>query len=139
MEIRVRCSKGTYVRTLAEDIAAALGTVGHLSALRRTASGGFRIEDGVTLAALDAMNPSERTGRLMPLSGLLGGLPRADLDEAAEGRFRKGQALPYEGTEGLCGVYGGGRVVGLGRSEGGRLHPVRLTNTQDAEMTSKTL
>jgi tRNA pseudouridine55 synthase len=133
MEIRVRCSKGTYIRTLAEDIAAALGTVGHLAALRRTASGAFRIDDGITLDALETMSPAERPGRLMPLSGLLAGLPRAELDQTAETRFRKGQALPYEGNEGLCGVYSSGQVVGLGRSEAGRLHPVRLTSTQDAE------
>ena len=56
-----------------------------------------------------------------------------ELDQTAETRFRKGQALPYQGNEGLCGVYSSGQVVGLGRSEAGRLHPVRLTSTQDAE------
>lgn len=133
VELRVRSSKGTYIRTLAEDIAAALGTVGHLAALRRTASGGFRIEDAVTLERLEKMNESERAGRLLPLTAMLAGLPRAELDPAAETRFRKGQALPYEGPEGLCGVYGRGGVVGLGRAEAGRLHPMRLTASQTAE------
>jgi len=133
MELRVRCSKGTYVRTLAEDIALALGTVGHLGGLRRIASGGFRVEDGVRLDALEQMSLDERRGRLVPLEGLLTGLPRAELDGPAETRFRNGQALPYDGQEGLCGVYGLHGVVGLGRAEAGRLLPVRLTAAQGAE------
>jgi tRNA pseudouridine55 synthase len=133
LELRVRCSKGTYIRTLAEDIAAALGTAGHVSALRRTASGGFRIEDAVSFEVLEKMDERERASRLLPLTALLAGLPRAQLDPAAETRFRKGQALPHEGPEGLCGVYGRGGVVGLGRAQAGRLHPMRLTASQDAE------
>ena len=139
MELQVRCSKGTYVRTLAEDIAAALGTVGHLAALRRTASGGFRVEEAITLQALEEMSLEQRRRRLLPLDGLLASLPRADLDPTAETRFRKGQALPFEGPEGLCGVFGREGVVGLGKAEAGRLLPVRLTTTQDAEKHQKTL
>ena len=133
LELRVRCSKGTYVRTLAEDIAAALGSVGHLAALRRTASGGFQVKDAVTLEQLQKMDERQRNARLLPLSGLLAGLPRAQLDPAAEGRFRNGQALPFEGPEGLCGVFGRDGVVGLGRAAAGQLRPVRLTASQDAE------
>jgi tRNA pseudouridine55 synthase len=137
MELRVRCSKGTYIRTLAEDIGLALGSVGHLAALRRTASGSFRIENAVTLAALEDLTGEERRRRLVSLDALLAGLPRAELDAGAESRFRQGQALPFEGAQGLCGVYGRDGVVGLGRAEAGRLLPVRLTAhraaTQDAE------
>ncbi len=138
LEIEVRCSKGTYVRTLAEDIGVALGTVAHLAGLRRTASGAFRVADACTLEALEAFGPSERAGRLLPLAALLRGLPRAELEGAQEARFRNGQTLPLQGAaqglSGLCGVYGsGGRVIGLGRGAGGALHPVRLTATQEAE------
>ena len=63
----------------------------------------------------------------------------AELDAGAETRFRNGQALPFEGPEGLCGVYGRDGVVGLGRAEAGRLLPVRLTITQDAEKHQKNL
>jgi len=76
MELRVRCSKGTYVRTLAEDIALALGTVGHLGGLRRIASGGFRVEDGVTLDALEQMSLDERRGRLVGRGSRLHSHPR---------------------------------------------------------------
>jgi tRNA pseudouridine55 synthase len=129
MDIRVRCSKGTYVRTLAEDIAAALGTVGHLAALRRTASGGLSVRDAATLDVLAGMSPGELATRVLPLTTLLTGLPRADLDPAAESRFRNGQALPTAVSRtGLCGVYAAdGQVIGLGRADGaGQLRPVRL-------------
>jgi len=133
LELRVRCSKGTYIRTLAEDIAVALGTVGHVTALRRTASGTFKVSDAVGLAALEGMGEMQRRGRLLPLTALLAGLPRAELDAAEESRFRNGQALAFEGVQGLCGVYGRGGVVGLGKADAGRLRPVRLTATQGAE------
>ena len=138
LELRVRCSKGTYIRSLAEDIGAALGTGAHLAALRRTASGFFRIEDASTLDALRAM-PDPRA-RLLPLSALLQGLPRAALDPAAEARLRNGQPLQISGlAEGLCALYRrDGAVIGLGRGEaGGTLRALRLT--QAAEKHQKTL
>jgi tRNA pseudouridine55 synthase len=133
VEIRVRCSKGTYIRTLAQDIGAALGCGAHLAALRRTASGRFRVEDAVGLEALAAMAPAARQQRLLPLAALLDGLPRAELDAPAATRLRNGQALPMTGLgEGLCGVYGpGGVVIGLGRSDGASLRAFRLTQATE--------
>jgi len=133
VEIRVRCSKGTYIRTLGQDIGAALGCGAHLAALRRTASGRFRVEDAAGLDALAAMAPAERRQRLLPLAALLEGLPRAELDAPAAARLRNGQALPMAGLgEGLCGVYGpGGVVIGLGRSDGARLRAFRLTQATE--------
>jgi tRNA pseudouridine55 synthase len=135
LELQVRSSKGTYIRTLAEDIGAGLGTVAHLTALRRTGAGGFRIEDAVSLDALEGADQKARDARLLPLTALLTGLPRAELDAVSEARFRNGQTLARPALEGLCGVYGeNGSVIGLGRSDAaGMLHPVRLTATQAAE------
>lgn len=129
VDLRIRCSKGTYIRSLAQDIGAALGTGAHLSALRRTASGAFRIEEAATLEALAGMTPPQREKRLLPLADLLAGLPRAELDAPAAARLRNGQTLPISGLgEGICGIYGpGGVVIGLGRCDGAGLHPVRLT------------
>lgn len=129
IDIRVHCSKGTYVRTLAEDIGAALGTGAHLAALRRVASGPFRVEDATALDSLAAMQPPERERRLLPLPALLAGLPRAELEAAAEARFRNGQAVPLPGLSGgVCAVFGrDGSVIGLGEAAlGGALRPLRL-------------
>jgi tRNA pseudouridine55 synthase len=132
-EIRVRCSKGTYVRTLAEDIGAALGTGAHLAGLRRTASGRFRVEDAVALPALETMTAEERRTRLLPVDSLLSQLPRVELDAAAETRLRNGQTLEMSALpEGVSAVYGpGGVLIGLGRAESGTLRPLRLTQVPE--------
>jgi len=132
-ELRVRCSKGTYIRSLAQDIGEALGCGAHLAALRRTASGRFRLEQAASLDVLAGLTPAQREERLLPLSDLLADLPRADLDAPSAARLRNGQALPIAGlAEGLCGVYGpGGVVLGLGRSDGASLHPFRLTQATE--------
>ena len=130
LELRVRCSKGTYVRVLAEDIGAALGTGAHLAALRRTASGRFSVEDAATVEALLGVPAQERRRRLLPLPRLLEGLPRAELDAGAEARLRNGQELKIQGlAEGLCALYRvDGAVIGLARGEAsGTLRALRLT------------
>src|ERR1044071_2302443 len=133
VELRVRCSKGTYVRTLAEDIGEALGSCAHLTALRRTASGRWRVEDAVSLETLGSRN-------LLSLSALLADLPRAELDAAQEARFCNGQSLESFPGAGLCAVYGaGGAVIGLGEATpGGTLRPLRLV-AQAADKHPKTL
>jgi tRNA pseudouridine55 synthase len=141
LRLRVRCSKGTYVRTLAEDIGEALGTCAHLTALRRTASGRFRVDDAVTLEALAGMPPGQRAQRLLGLEELLRGLPRAELDADQEARFRNGQTLKAFPGAGLHAVYGTGGVLGLGQAEAGALRPLRLlaAPTQAADNHRKTL
>jgi tRNA pseudouridine55 synthase len=138
LELRVRCSKGTYIRTLAEDIGTALGTGAHLAALRRTASGRFKVKDASALEALRAM-PNPRLA-LLPLAALLEGLQSTRLDAASEARLRNGQPLKISGLEeGLCALYGAdGAVIGLGSAQAeGVLKALRLT--QAAEKHRKTL
>jgi tRNA pseudouridine55 synthase len=131
LELRVRCSKGTYIRTLVEDIGRALGCGAHLAALRRTQSGGFHLDTAATLDALQRETPEERDARLLPVDRLLHGLPRVDLPEALAERFAQGQALHMErAPAGQCSVYGlRGRLLGLGEGgTQGKLHPRRLVN-----------
>jgi tRNA pseudouridine55 synthase len=71
LRLRVRCSKGTYIRTLGEDIARALGCGGHLSMLRRVQTGPFTTEQCITLEALEAMHEAERLQCLLPVQALL--------------------------------------------------------------------
>ena len=138
LELRVRCSKGTYIRALAEDIGTALGTGAHLAALRRTASGRFNVKDAVTLEELGAM-PDPRAA-LLPLQVLLEGVPSTELDAASEARLRNGQPLKISGLEaGLRALYRtDGGVIGLGEAHPeGLLKALRLT--QAAEKHRKTL
>jgi len=92
----VDCSKGTYVRVLAEDIGRALGCGAHLTALRRTRVGRLRLDDAVTLPELEALDERQRRARLAPVDALVASLPRVDLDDALSERFRLGQRLAIE-------------------------------------------
>ncbi|MGE0807656.1 MAG: tRNA pseudouridine(55) synthase TruB, partial [Burkholderiaceae bacterium] len=91
--VRVRCSKGTYIRTLASDVGERLGCGAHLSALRRERVGALSVADAITLDALEALAPEQRVARLAPVDALLAGLPSVQLDAAAARRFLQGQRL----------------------------------------------
>ncbi len=83
-------SKGTYIRTLGEDIGEALGCGAHLTALRRTATGGFDASQCITLEALDAMDEDERLAQLLPVESLVAGHARVTLGPDDAGRFLSG-------------------------------------------------
>ncbi len=134
--MRVTCSKGTYIRTLAEDIGEALGCGAHLTGLRRIAVGDLTLDGAVTLEQIDARDDAERPGMLAPVDALLQRCPPVHLDAAAVGRFLQGQRiarrdLPADATlaeETLARVYGGEpeRLLGVARMREGALRPERL-------------
>ena len=93
----VACGKGTYVRTLAEDIGAALDCGAHLAALRRLAVGELSLERAVTLDNLALLPAGERRERLLPVDALLALVPRIDLDPAQAQAFAHGAALDLGG------------------------------------------
>jgi tRNA pseudouridine55 synthase len=133
LQLRVKCSKGTYVRQLAVDIGAELGTVAHLEALRRTAVAGFRLDRAVTLDDLQALGEEARAAWLLPADSLLEDLPRLDLAAEPCQRFLNGQAVALlspaqSGISGPCRVYReAGTLLGVGEAgPDGELHPVRL-------------
>ncbi|WP_341887303.1 tRNA pseudouridine(55) synthase TruB [Variovorax sp. YR752] len=86
----VRCSKGTYIRTLAEDIGEALGCGAHLAALRRTGSGALTLDQAVTLDALEAMDEAQRDAQLLSADALLADCPLVRLDAENAARFLAG-------------------------------------------------
>ncbi|MCS0592037.1 tRNA pseudouridine(55) synthase TruB [Massilia norwichensis] len=117
LTIRVKCSKGTYVRVLGEDIGAHLGCGAHLSALRRVQVGELTTANMVTLEELQAhANP---LSLLAPVDALLSTFPRVDLTPELEKRFLNGQRLalgkepvPVPAEQGRVRVYAGGRLLG---------------------------
>ena len=131
LEFSVLCSKGTYVRTLAEDISEVLGCGGHLIALRRTRIGEFVLDDALTLQQLEAMGAEQRDACLMPLDRLVQNLPGLELDEVQAGRLAQGQRLGLSDAypDGKRRLYAGGHFIGLGDLEGGRLSPSRLLSS----------
>ncbi len=90
LRLRVRCSKGTYIRTLGEDIGEALGCGGHLIALRRIATGPFDVSQCIALDALEALNEEDRLARLLPVQSLLEGHDPVTLGADDAGRFLSG-------------------------------------------------
>ena len=89
----VHCSKGTYIRTLCADIGRRLGCGGAMATLRRTASGGFSLEDAITIEQLEAMSPEERRACLIPLESLFSSIPSLKLGEFHEKLIRGGCAV----------------------------------------------
>jgi tRNA pseudouridine55 synthase len=131
LELKVVCSKGTYVRTLVEDIGRALGCGAYLGALRRVQAGPFRIDQAVTLDALQAEDGDARDRRLLPVARLLEGMPRVELDPARARCFVQGRAVVgASAPAGPCGVFSeAGELLGLGRAlDGGELRPQRLVS-----------
>ena len=90
MQIRVCCSKGTYIRTLAQDLGEALGCGAHLSGLRRTVSGPLQLEKAVTLEQLEAMSDAERLAQLQAPDLLLADCPLIRLDAQDAGKLLAG-------------------------------------------------
>lgn len=90
LSLRVCCSKGTYIRTLGEDIGLALGCGGHLSRLRRTTTGPFTEAQCVTIEQLEAMDEPARLERLLPVQSLLQGHEAIVLDAGESTRFLSG-------------------------------------------------
>lgn len=132
--IRVECSKGTYIRTLAIDIGRVLGCGAHLSALRRTAIGPFQIDSAVSLASLEAGSAEQRKAFLAPADLLLQHLPRLELDAEQVGAIVQGRTLnAMDGDSGLVRLYGNERFLGLGEfRSSGELSPKRLIATGDS-------
>ena len=128
LQIRVACSKGTYIRVLAADIGQALGCGAHLAGLRRSGVGDLTLAGSVTLAQLDALPEADRLAFLQPVDALLQSLPSVQLDGEVAQRFRHGN--PVDLPAGLAGkirVYADGRLIGVGEpGRENRLWPKRL-------------
>lgn len=132
--LRVSCSKGTYIRTLAEDLARALGSCAHLTALRRTSVAPFSGQGMVTLEQVEA---GLGAGQLLPPDSALAHLPAVSLGAELARRLGQGQVVPCAAApaeSGFVRVYGvEGRFAGIGQisigQSGGRvLKPIRLFN-----------
>ncbi len=138
--------KGAYVRALVRDLAHALGTEGHVSALRRLAVGPFRAEDGVTLAELEAIaSPEDRDRALLPIDAALSEIPQAAIGGPEADKLRRGQPAVVSPAiaKGVRGDASGvipavlaslhGEAVALCELDGLKLVPLRVFNLQPVE------
>ena len=128
---RARCSKGTYIRTLAEDLAKTLGSCAHLRALRRTEVSPFSKTGMVTLEDLEArVEAGDPESLLLPVDAGLEAWPVVELDEASATRFIHGNPVEVDEEDGPARVYGPtGLLLGLGEiTEKSLLKPKRVMN-----------
>ena len=122
------------MRVLAEDLGAALGCGAHLSALRRTATGGFSVADAVTLLDLEMMDDAVRDACLLPVAALVTGLPAVTLDSFAAALFRNGRPVDAsEVPDGVCAVFSAGHLLGVADVANSRVQPRRVTAAIAAE------
>ncbi len=135
LDIAVHCSKGTYIRTLAEDIGEQLGCGAHLSALRRTASGPFALENAVSLSQLEQLATGDEDfsrldAVLVPAEDALRDWPSVSLSDNTAFYLLRGQAVlvPRAPTEGKVRVFAeSGTFLGIGEvMDDGKVKPVRL-------------
>ena len=133
LTLAVACSKGTYIRTLVEDIGARLGCGAHVTALRRTAAGGYTLADAISLPALQTLaeqGPEGLDQLLVPMQSALAGWPQLRLSEDSTYYLQRGQAVfvPQAPVSGWVSLYTADeRFLGMGEMLGdGRVAPRRL-------------
>lgn len=128
LDLSVRCSKGTYIRTLGEDIGMAIGCGAHLTKLRRTAIAHFDLAHAYTLEQLADLSETEREACVLPVDSLLPNMPKLHLDDVALKRLAQGQRLGLDTglPDGKIALYGAQGFVGVGQLQGRRLAPDRL-------------
>ena len=129
VSLDVRCGPGTYIRSIARDLGAALGCGGYLSSLRRTEAAGLRAADAIGPEALEALAGEGRLGEAILPVGQLLPLPRVDLDEAAAHAFRHGSARHVAGAaDGKVAAFDGGELLGIGIVTAGMLQPAKVVS-----------
>jgi tRNA pseudouridine55 synthase len=130
--ISVTCSKGTYIRTLAEDIGNMLENYAHLVGLRRTQTAGYDLADAMTIEAVEALAVTERDTKLLSVDSAITILPQVIIGADSAFYFKQGQAVWQAGKmpEGDLRVYeDGGKFIGLGKLlADGKIAPKRLVN-----------
>jgi len=130
VQITVTCSKGTYIRTLAEDIGAILGCGAHLIGLRRTETAGYLLSQAITIERLEAMTTEVRESQLLPVDSAIAHLPKVTLNADAAYFLLQGQAVWVAGKipNSDLRVYDENKAfLGLGfLQEDGKIAPKRL-------------
>ena len=143
LDFETTCGKGTYVRTLAEDIARALGTVGHVASLRRLGLGPFAAARMRTLEDIEeaVKDPAQIDALLLPVDEALLGMPAVQLGDAEQAGILQGRPVAASGPgASRVRIYGvGGRFLGVGRmsAEGARLAPERIMVELRASLVSR--
>jgi tRNA pseudouridine55 synthase len=133
--LEVRCGKGTYVRTLAADLGTAVGVPAHLAGLRRTETGGYRLDQALPLAEVEALAAGGEAGRrallarVVPVADVLP-FPAIEVDAPRARAVSQGKRITAPGPDGLRRVIGpGGRLLAVAELRGGVVQLLRVMVT----------
>jgi tRNA pseudouridine55 synthase len=132
IDIEAKVSKGTYIRTLGQDIGAALGCGAHLSALRRTAVADWTIDDTATLDTLQGLDELGLKARLLATDAMLESMTTVKIDAVQQNLFNNGGRVRVEATgseakpDTTVRVYKEDKFLGVAELKNGVLHPIRL-------------
>jgi tRNA pseudouridine55 synthase len=125
--LEMTCGKGGYVRSIARDLGAALGCLGHVAALRRLRAGPFGLDAALDLAALDGLaGTPERDARLLPVAAALAGLQELPVDAAGARTLAHGAPVAVAGAPGAAWASHAGRPVAVGAVADGAFRPERV-------------
>ncbi len=122
LNLEIACGKGTYIRSIARDLGAALGVGGYVAELRRLQIGQFRVEDAVPLDA----NLDTARQRLLPLAAAVSQLPAVQLNSEAIRRLRLGQGITASGTGEVAVFSENNELIAIGRFAGAMLNPIKV-------------
>ncbi|RYZ99887.1 MAG: tRNA pseudouridine(55) synthase TruB, partial [Moraxellaceae bacterium] len=135
ISLTVKCSKGTYIRTLAEDIGRALGSGAYVKLLHRTQTGHFELDESLTIEYLESLNDAQRDELLLPVYQSIHDFPRLELQPGEELYFCRGQSIMVADEDGASLptgellVFSQQRFLGLGVINDQRqLQPKRVVN-----------
>lgn len=136
--LRCVCGKGTYVRSIARDLGRMLGALGHVSALRRTSVGPFRVEHAIPLEKLEELghSPGGREAlmsAIKPVETALDGIPALAISGDDAARLKRGQAILLRGRDapilnGPIYATSRGTLIAIGEVSRGEMHPIRVFN-----------
>jgi tRNA pseudouridine55 synthase len=130
LTLEVTCSKGTYIRTLAEDIGAGLGCGGYVETLHRTQTGPFVLDESMTIDYLETLDDTTRDALLLPTWAPVADMPRVQLDDGEDFYFCRGQSVMVSQSAGEYLVFAHDKLLGLGRVDDERqLHPKRVMSS----------
>lgn len=114
IEFKVACSKGTYIRSLCEDIAKKLGTVGYMKELNRTKVGRFNVENSITIKRIEENGIEFIKENIITMKKLFENNPKIELNNETNQKFLNGVKLNIKKQDGVYNIYNKGKYIGIG-------------------------
>lgn len=137
--VRIVCSKGTYIRTIAHDLGNTLGCGAHLIGLKRIKSNNFELDEGITLESISNLSLDERVSLLLPMDYLVNHLPRVDITDHDFMYIKNGHSILTNHSLNLVRLYHSNKFLGVANCDGALIKPLRMINTSSLNIKQDTV